>query len=162
MVGKRPPRRRLRALRVRLRRISPFERFAFFGAFPLRFVLRAFQPVSCRVLFSSWSVLPTVMERSRASQLSTAMPFMASCSFIVLFLSLFSHKEHKEHIGFVALCVALLLKNQGGGAIAREPFPNRARPSTNSLSNEGFANCRETLLVHPEPYFQGFHDFFTM
>ena len=37
---------------------------------------------------------------------------------------LFSHKEHKEHIGLVVPCVALRLKSRG--AIAAEPLRNRA------------------------------------
>ena len=55
---------------------------------------------------------------------------------------LFSHKEHKEHIGFALPRVALRLKNRV--AVAAEPFRNRAPQNC----CRAFYSCADAAFPH--------------
>jgi hypothetical protein len=59
----------------------------------------------------------------------------------------------------ILLIVLFLSKTEG--VVIAEPFRNRT-PSINSPSNEVFVYSFERPKVHRTPYFQGFHDFFTL
>ena len=61
---------------------------------------------------------------------------------------LFSHKEHKEHIGLVVPCVALRLKNRG--AIAAEPLRTRTpkvKPRFYSCADAAFPRKAVTVQL---------------
>ncbi len=62
-----------------------------------------------KLLISSHKLSPTCHTAKRRKKL--VVP-----AFMFCFLLLFSHKEHKEHIGFVDPCVALRIGKRDGNA----------------------------------------------
>ena len=56
-------------------------------------------------------------------------------------------------------------RTPGGKQEGALSLGNRSRithPSTNSPSDKGFVQSSELVEIHSAPYFQGFHDFFTL